>query len=136
MIAVLIIVAIIAAVAVPRFTSSGIDEARFHQEMLSALRYAQSTAVAFQRTVCATFGGNNVALTYASTYGSSTCDTNLQAPGGGSAPYTVTAQGSAGFSAAPTNFTYDRVGRPSTGQTISLNDGRQIVVESESGYVR
>lgn len=135
MIAVIIIAAIIAAVAIPRFVSSGFDEARFYQETGAALRYAQRTAATVQRTVCVAFSATTVTLTYASTYGSSTCDTSLVGPGGAAAPYTVTAQGSAGFSPTPTDFSFDRIGRPSAAQTISLNDGRQIVIETESGYV-
>jgi hypothetical protein len=94
-----------------------------------------------QRTVCAAFSsGTQLQLTYASTYGGA-CDTSLMPPGGSGAPYTVVAQGSAGYSSA-TNFSYDLRGRPTTsatvglGQTITLVGGTQIVVESETGYVR
>ena len=144
LIAVLIIAGVLAAVAAPRFGTFGAayDEIKLYDQTLAALRFAQKTAMTSQRTVCATFsGGTQLALTYASAYGSGTCDTNLMPPAGAGAPYTVTAQGSAGYSAA-TTFSYDLRGRPTTsavvgaGQTISLAGGRQIVVESETGYVR
>jgi MSHA pilin protein MshC len=136
LLAILIIAGVLAAVAVPRLTRSGFDEARLHGETVAALRYAQRTAIAYQRIICATFTGTQLTLTYASAYGSSTCDTNL-APPGGTGPsglYQVTAAGGASYSAA-LSFTFDRVGKPSPGQTITLSDGRTITVEAETGYV-
>jgi len=132
-VAVIIIVGIIAVVAVPRLSTSGFDEVRFYDETSAALRYAQATAVTTQRMVCVTSTGTQVSLTYASAYGAVACDTALAPPGGGGAPYTVTAQGSAGSPAF--SFTFDRAGRPSAPQTINLNGGRQILVEAETGYV-
>jgi len=134
LVAVLIIVGVLAAVAVPRLTRSGFDEARLHDETVAALRYAQRTAIAYQRTVCATFTGTQLTLTYGFGYGSA-CDTALMPPGGGTAPYTVLAQGSASYTGAA-SFAYDRVGRPSiAAQMIIAIGGQQIVVEPETGYV-
>ena len=141
LVAVLIIVGILAAVAVPRLTtgSSAFDEVRLYDQTLAALRYAQNTAVTTQRTVCATFSGGSpltqLQLKYATTYGATVCDANLVPPGGGASPYTVSAQGSAGYSSAAT-FHFDRIGKPSAGQTINLVGGRQISVEADTGYVR
>jgi len=130
---VILVVGVLAAVAIPRLSSQGFDEQRLYDQTLAALRYAQRTAVAYQRTVCATFtGGTQLSLTYASAYGSATCDTSLAPPGGTTASYIVTAQGAATVSAA--SFTFDPLGRPSTGQTITAG-GRNIVVEGETGYV-
>ena len=127
------IAAVIAVVALPRLSTSAFDEVKFYDETSAALRYAQATAVAIQRTVCVTSTGTQVTLTYASAYGAGACNTNLAPPGGGGSPYTVTAQGSAGSPAF--SFSFDRVGRPSAAQTINLNGGRQILVEAETGYV-
>ena len=134
LVAVILIAGIIAVVALPRFSTSAFDEVRFYDETSAALRYAQATAVAHQRTVCVTSTGTQVTLTYASAYSAAACDSNLAPPGGGGAPYTVSAQGGAGSPAF--SFTFDRVGRPSAAQTITLNGGRQILVEAETGYVR
>jgi MSHA pilin protein MshC len=112
------------------------DDAQLYDQTLAALHYAQRTATAYQRTVCVTFsGGNQLTLTYASAYGSSSCNTNLVAPGGSSATYVLTAPGSATYSAAA-NFSFDRIGRPSAGQTITLSSGKTIIVEAETGYAR
>ena len=138
LVAVLIIVGILAAVAVPRFsaTTYGFDELKFHEQTLAALRYAQHTAVATQRTVCATFtGGTQLKLTYAPAYGVTACSADLTPPGGSAPPYTVTAPSGLTYTGA-TDFTYDRTGRPSAGQTISMSGGRQVVIEAETGYVR
>jgi len=131
-------------VAVPRFTSYSQDEVRFYNQTLAALRHAQNTAVSTQRTVCVVFTSTTLVLTYAPTYGAITClgTDGVTPPGGGSAPYTVTAQAAAGYSPTPSNFNYNRVGRPvdntgaDLGQTINLNGGRQIVVEPVTGYAR
>jgi MSHA pilin protein MshC len=118
--------------------SASFDESRFYDQTLAALRYAQKTAVTTQRTVCVTFTGTTqLALTYSSAYSPPACDTSLMPPAGGTgAAYTVAAQGGAGYSPAPASFDYDRIGRPSAGQTINLIGGRQIVIEPGTGYVR
>jgi len=139
LIVILVVLGILAAVLAPRLIGTGFDGARFAQEVTSALRYAQNSAVSMQRTVCVGFAATTVTLRYANGYVSNTCDTDLIPPGGGPAPYQVAAQGSAAFSPVPapvpSPFFYDRAGRPSSGLTLNLNDGRQIVVEAETGYV-
>jgi len=136
LVTVIIIAGVLAAVAIPRFSRSMFDDAQLYDETLAALHYAQRTAMAYQRTVCVTFaGGNQLTLTYASVYGSSVCNTNLVPPGGNSATYVLNAPGSTTYSAAA-SFNFDRVGRPSAGQTITLSSGRTIIVEPESGYAR
>jgi len=136
MIAVIVIAAILAAVALPRLRAGAFEEVRFHDEAVAMLRYAHRSAVTKQRTVCVGFSGNVITLTYDATYGSASCPGAALRGPDGSEPFVVTAQGAAGFSAAPTSFNFDRVGRPSAAQTLSLNGGFQIVVESETGFVR
>lgn len=134
LVVVIIIIGVLAVVAIPRLTRGVFDDAKLYDESLAALRYAQRTAVAQQRTVCVTFSGNTqLSLTYASAYGSAVCDTSLVAPGGSTASYVVTAAGSATYTATPT-FSFDRVGRPTSAQTITLSSGRTITVEAETGY--
>ena len=140
LVAVLIIVGVVAAVAVPRLgiLGSSFDESRLYDQTLAALRFAQKAAVAMQRTVCVAFsGGTTLTLTYVVAYQPTACPgTALPPPGGGAGgAYTVVRQGAAGYSAAA-DFSIDRVGRPSVAQTIGLVGGRQIVIEAETGYVR
>ena len=153
MIGVLVIAAILFAVAAPRFVNTGSDEARLYNDAVAGLRYAQSTAIARQRVVCATFSSTGITFTYASTYSLNApptgtlaaCDTNLPAPTGGAA-FTVQAQGSATFTTLPianASLRYDWIGRPydnsgallTAQRTITLSSGPSILIEAESGYV-
>jgi MSHA pilin protein MshC len=141
LLAVLVIVGVIAAVAAPRLglVGTSFDEAKLHDQTLAALRFAQKSAVAMQRTVCVAFtGGTTLTLTYAGTYGSTSCPGSpLPPPGGGTgaASYTVVRQGTAAYTSA-TDFHFDRVGRPSAAQTLTMSGGKDIVIEAETGYVR
>lgn len=134
------IVGVLAVVALPRFssTSTAYDDFRLYDETVAALRFAQRSATAMQRTVCVTFDVTNrqLSLTYATTYGSASCTPTLPPPGGtgGATSYVVTAQGAAVYSGA-TNLSFDRVGRPSVPQTITIGS-RTITIETETGYVR
>ena len=137
-VSVLVIAGVLFAVAAPKFSGVGFSESGFANETAAALRYAQRSATGMQRTVCVEFlSTTSFRLRYKSTYGSGACDTGLVPPGGGSAPYTVTATGTASFAAQPADFSFDRIGKPSFGSTltITLNDARTVVVEVESGLV-
>ena len=134
LVTVIIIAGVLAAIAIPRFSRSMFDDAQLYDETLAALHYAQRAAMTYQRTVCVTFsGGNQLSLTYASAYGSATCNTSLVSPGGTSATYVLTAPGSSTYTAAA-NFSFDLVGRPSAPQSITLSSGRTVTVEAETGY--
>jgi len=135
LVTVLIIASVLAVVALPRLWGSTFDEAKLYDDTLAALRYAQRAAIAMQRTVCATAATTTqLTLTYASSYGSATCNTDLVAPGGSTATYQVSASGSASYSAT-WNGTFDRTGQPGAGQTIALSGGRTITIEAVTGYV-
>jgi MSHA pilin protein MshC len=133
---VIVLVAILAAVVVPRLLGgSPFDTLGFVEETQAILRYAQRSALAMQRTVCVAFGANSITLSYASAYGSSTCDTSLAGPTGSPAAYQVTGRGTSSFSPVPANFSFDRLGQPSAGQNITIAGGRTIRVEPGTGYV-
>jgi MSHA pilin protein MshC len=138
LVVVLILVGILAVVAIPRLVGIGsYDTLGFYDRVASGLRYAQKQAIAKRRVVCVNFGAASVTFTFEPTAGLG-CTTNLAGPSGQS-PYTVVPQGSGiAFTSTPTNFSFDALGRPSTGQTISITgDGtRTLSVEPETGYVR
>lgn len=134
LVAVIAIAGVLAAVLIPRLSASSFDEARLHQDTVTALRYAQRTAVAYQRTVCATFTSTQLTLTYDANYGGTSCSGSLPAPGGNAPAYVVKAAGSATYASAST-FNFDRIGKPSASQTITLSGGSTITVENETGYV-
>lgn len=136
LVAVLTLLAVVAAVGVARMSGTRVaDQLGFLHEARAALRYAQKSAIAARRTVCASFTVDTVRLTIADAFGSSTCTLDLSGPGGESA-YTVQGRGGANFASVPTAFAFDALGVPSQGQTIALGEGGgTIVVESGTGYI-
>lgn len=139
LITVLVIIGVLAAFVGPRLMDKQVfDERGFFDGTQAILRYAQKTAIAKRRMVCVVFGGNSVTLRFASTPGAAACDTDLPGPAGEVAPYQVQASSAnIYFSPVPTNFSFDALGRPSSGPiTISINGiPRNITVEAETGYV-
>lgn len=142
LVTVALIASILAVVAIPRLTRSSFDEARLFDETEAALRYAQRTAVATQRTVCVYITASSVTLRYRSSYGDTSCnagtDALLMAPGAVNAAstYTVTRHGNASISPASLNFHFDRIGKPSfaSNQTVTVGT-RSMTIEAETGYV-
>lgn len=138
LIATIVIVGIVAAVALPRFSGRHGFEARgFTDQVVASLQYARQVAIAQRRTVCAAFtGGMTLTLTRASTVGGA-CDRALTTPAGGAA-YTLTAP--AGVALAGADFTFDAQGRASAGGNVTINGGADgsftVAVDAESGYVR
>jgi MSHA pilin protein MshC len=141
----MIVVAILAVVAIPRFKTSSFDTVGFYQEALSAVRYAQKEAVAKRRVVCVGLTAGTVTVSFAKGIGSFTCDTNLTSPRG-ITPFVVTAKSGVSLASVPAIGTlyFDPLGRPfdsailaSVQRTISITgDGTQsFVIEPETGYV-
>lgn len=133
LVTVVVLLGILAAVAVPSLSGTrAIDDAGFVQDVRSALRHAQRSAVAQRRTVCVAFAAASVSFTIAASAGGA-CTAGLVGPGG-EQPLTVTTAGS-GFVSVPANFSFDPLGAASVGQTLSLS-GATIVVDAGTGYVR
>lgn len=138
LIATIVIVGIVAAVALPRFSGRHGFEARgFADQIVASLQYARQVAIAQRRTVCAAFtGGTTLTLTRASTVGGA-CDRALMTPAGG-AVYTLTAPD--GVALAGADFTFDAQGRASAGGNVTINGGADgsftVTIDAESGYVR
>ena len=132
----IVILGILAVVVLPRvFDRKEFDARAFLDETAAALRYAQKAAIAQRRTVCVAFTANSVTLTVRATPGSGACDTPLAGPAG-SAPYTVTAPGSATFTSHPASLSFDAEGRPNTGATLAVSGiPDTLTVEAETGYV-
>lgn len=137
----LVVLGVIAAVAVPRLTSSGFDERGLRDKTLAALRYAQKSAMAARRTVCATFTTSptsSVAFTISSAYGAADCSTGSALAGPDGTALAVTASGSAAFASAPASVVFDAAGRPGAAASISvsgLDSSLAVTIEAETGYV-
>ena len=81
LIMVLVVIGVLAAAALPRFWDRQVFDSRgFYDETLSALRYAQKSAIAERRTVCVAFTSTTVTLSIAAAAGSSVCGSNLASP--------------------------------------------------------
>lgn len=152
----LVLAGILAATALPRMVQfSSFDQLGFTDQVSSALRFGQKTAIAQRRWVrltdhaggftldyCAGSGGDGC-LADTSNCGSSVVDPALGQPFSLTAPAGVTLGHDAGYA---TVFYFDCEGRPvsaagaalgSVVYTLSAADtaATSIVVEAETGYV-
>lgn len=128
----IVIVGIIGAVVAPRFIDNNVFQSRgFADQVQASLRYAQKSAIAQRRFVCAGFAINSITLTIGAT---PVCGTPLISPAGG--PYVISAPAGITFSVLPFDFSFNALGRPSVGQTLGVNgSANQIIIEAETGYV-
>lgn len=142
LVVVMVLIGILAATALPRFTgSSGLEDRGFRDRTIAALRYAQKSAIASRRTVCATFAASltQVSFRESSAYGAANCATGTPLVGPDGTSLVVTATGGAHFTAQPADIVFDAGGRPGAGVTIGLyglDPALAISVEAETGYVR
>lgn len=144
---VIVLVGILAAVAGPRmFDRRAFDTRAFHDELFSAVRYAQRLATATQCVVRVDVN-SGVANGYRLMFpdNPANCDgpgatftgaNPVPSPDLSSTSFTNTAPG--GVSIAGTLlFDYDPIGRPSTGGSVNVvgTDTRMLTVEPETGFV-
>lgn len=139
----LIIMGILAATVVPRFFGShGFEERGFYDETITALRYAQKSAVSHRRTVCAAFTDKSITLTIASGNPAVSCNTPLSGPNG-TTPYKIDAtadtkyrNSNVQYFPVPGLLTFDPLGKPTSAATIQVKDFSAVItVEPETGYV-
>lgn len=130
----MVIVGILAVFAAPRFFDANVFKSRgFVDQVQASLRYAQKIAIAQHRFVCAAFTGNSISLTTGAT---AVCGTPLTSPSDG-ANYVINASTGITFTATPTDFSFDALGRPTNApQTITVTGTtNSITIEAETGYV-
>lgn len=135
LIVVMMIIGILAVAVLPRLLDrSAFEERGFHDETLSILRYAQKTAVAQRRLVCASFTATQVTLRMSTNFGGA-CDLNVRGPSG-SSPYQVTARGAVQFSAVPAALAFNPNGSTSAAASIQVSGASSVItVVRETGYV-
>ena len=133
----IVVVGILAAMTAPRFVSwKGFASRGFYDEAQEVVRYAQKTAIAWRRSIFVCVSATDI---------SAISNNNCAAPVPLTHPLTGAALKStatAGVTLSPVqNFSFNGLGQPSTPATITLTStiagdpARQIVVESETGYV-
>lgn len=139
LVTVLVIVGALAVFVAPRLNPEGFDRYGFRQEVLSAARYAQKTAMASGCEVqfAASAGADSVTLNYRTGGDNTSCGGGgfadpVQNPGG-SGPFVLNAPSGVDITAGGT-VVFDGFGDPDTGATISFATGPGIVIEAGTGY--
>lgn len=136
LIVVIVIAGILAAVILPRWGGeTGFEERGLRDETVAALRYAQKSAIAARRTVCANFSATAVTFKIASAAGDANCSsTDLIGPQGSA--LVVTAK-NCSFTAPPATIVFDAAGRTTASSTVTVTGlaDMPIRVELETGYV-
>jgi MSHA pilin protein MshC len=143
MVVTIVLIGVLAAVIAPQLSSTQVyDQLDFSDRTLAALQYAQKSAIAKRRQVCANFSAAQVTFTYSSAFSPAACGPALGSPlvGPGSEPaYTVKANGLVTYSPQPPDFAFNPLGQasiPPTTLTINFSGGgRTVKVEADTGYV-
>lgn len=135
LVVVMIMIGILAAVALPRMTTSEFHAAAFHDRVVAALRYAQKTATSHRRLVCVAFSASTVSLTIARANPAAICDTSLMLPGGNSNRVQSGDTTAAVFSPVPAAFNFLPDGSGAGGR-LSIAGQSAITIAGATGYVQ
>ncbi|WP_417581141.1 GspH/FimT family protein [Nitrincola sp.] len=136
LILVLVLLGVLSAVVLPRFTSNGYAEYGYTEELASALRFAQQSAVAANTPITLTLASNHYRICRDTTCTSS--GPFLINPGN-NRPWDGSASGRGlapnGVTLSPvTAITFNGLGVPSQGLSIQIGD-RGLQLEAETGHV-
>ncbi len=143
MITVIVILGILAVVAIPRMSNAEYRTQEFRDKVVSALRYAQKSAVSHRRMVCVTFTTTTVTLTM-DTNADLVCDGNdtpLLLPGSNSSVLNSPDAGKAAFAASDNlaALTFRSDGTAIANRTLSIPVSGQaalvITVVGATGHV-
>ena len=135
----IVIIGILIAVTAPRFVSwKGFASRGSYDEAQAVVRFAQKTAIAWRRSIVVC-----VSATEISAISNADCAARvfLTHPLTGADLKSPATAGVTLSSSAGPSFSFDGLGRPNAAVTITLTStitddpARQIVVESETGYV-
>lgn len=148
LIAIILLVGILAAVALPRFTLlQGFDEIGYRDKVKATLEYARKAAVAQRRYSCVDLVGNDLLVTIdlnvPESYSPGTCPANalsLPAIDPGCSPAVankICAPSGVTLASATDPLTFSPLGKPSSAATYTVTGGsaHTITVEAETGYV-
>lgn len=133
MIVVILVLAILAVVVLPRFSATrDFDALAFHDRVLAAVRYAHKVAIAQNTTVYVLTAGDTLSLCF-----DAGCAAPVSDPAGDQA-LSLTAPGGVTLASSASSFSFDGLGRPSGGAvtfTVGGTPTRTFIVEAETGYV-
>lgn len=143
LIVVMVLLGILAFNVLPKFGNiSDYTGPTFHDDIVSALRYVQKTAVSHRRLVCANLGGNGLTVQIAASNPASACSHDLPLPPTNAASV-LSSDPAVGVASPPGMLYFQPDGRVSTdgAGTALFNDtltvgGLPVVVVGASGHVR
>ena len=130
---VLVVAGIITAIAIPMFNQPQIDAAWYHEQVRSAVRHAQRTAVAQRRAVFVVVeaGPTRLSLCYASGCGAGT---RLTQPGSADS-FEIAAPAGVALAISASPLSFNGLGQPSSGATVTVG-ARTVTINAETGYVQ
>lgn len=136
LITILMILGILAAVAIPKMSSTDDFVAlEFRDQVLSSMRYAQKVAVSHRRLVCVSFAAASATFTIAKGKNTAICDENLRIPGAQGHIVSSRNPSAAYFSTVPTAFSFQPDGS-ALDRSIVVVGQAPITVFGATGYVR
>lgn len=141
LITILILVGILAVVALPKLESAqDFGALAFRDRTAAALRFAQKSAVAKRRMVCATVAAGTLTLTVADTFGGA-CNAAMTGPDGAdpaavspSAAVVLAPDGTLYFQPSGA-ITSDAAGTASATGSITVTGQADIAIQGATGYV-
>ncbi|MGH8737001.1 MAG: pilus assembly FimT family protein [Burkholderiales bacterium] len=132
LVTVIVVLGIIAVVTAANFDQKSIDETWFLEQIKSAVRYAQKTAIAQRRLIYVSVNPSaphQLALCY-----DAACASPVSTLSSSSA-FVLTPPSGVILTASSSPFTFNGLGQPSSGVTLAVN-GRPVTVSAETGYVQ
>jgi MSHA pilin protein MshC len=143
LVTIMILIGILAVVALPNLDQAqGFGAASFNDRVAASLRFAQKSAVAKRRMVCATVAPGSLTLTVATAFGDAACPGVLAGPDGANpaavAPANVTLTAVPGgplFFQPSGAVTSDAAGASPATFTLTATGQTPITVNGATGYV-
>jgi len=144
---VIILLGILAATALPNLSNTAtFAQAGFRDEVVSALRYAQKSAVSHRRLVCAQLTASTVTLQIADSNPAAACGAAVLSAPNGAATFASSSSATLGLTAGsvPATLFFQPDGRITTTLAgtvvwtagITVTGGANITVEGATGYVK
>jgi MSHA pilin protein MshC len=141
LVTVMVVVGVLGALGVSRLAGSNVMAgSAYHDELVSALRYAQKTAVSHRRVVCVTVGASTTTLTIAAAKPGAGC--NLALPLPDNSGNTVASRDAAVLASTATLYfqpagaiTSDFAGLSTAAGTITVSGEAPIAYQGATGYV-
>lgn len=144
LVVIMVIVGILAAYAVPKMAAAiSIENDTWRDEVVSALRHAQKSAVARRRLMCVSITATTVTITSAAANPATACTAPVRGPTG-DATFATSRSSDAATAVAPAGVIYmqpdgrvttDGAGATAANRTISMLGASNVVVYGETGHV-